>query len=91
MNVGRWANINEDDLINALKEKQIAGAVLDVFQTEPLPEDSELWNLDNVYVTPHISWYVEDNSKIIYTFAENYKRYNAWKDLLHTIDFKKGY
>jgi len=64
INVGRWANINEDDLIYALKEKKIAWAVLDVFQSEPLPKDSELWSLDNVFVTPHVSWYVEDNSKI---------------------------
>lgn len=75
MNVGRGANVNEDDLIYALKNKEIAGAVLDVFQTEPLPQDSELWNLENVYITPHVSGYVEDNSKIIDTFAQNYKRY----------------
>jgi len=91
MNVGRGANVNEVDLIAALKNKTIAWAVLDVFQTEPLPEDSELWGLDNVYITPHVSWYVEDNSKIISTFSENYKRYVSGQELINTIDFNKWY
>lgn len=91
MNVWRWVSVDEEDLLHALKEKQISWAVLDVFQTEPLPEDSELWDLENVYITPHVSGYVEDNSKIISTFAENYKRYIAWEELINTIDFKKGY
>jgi len=91
INVWRGANINEHDLIWALENKNISWAVLDVFQTEPLPKDSEFWSLDNVYVTPHVSWYVEDNSKIIETFAENYKRYVSGKDLVNTVDFNKGY
>lgn len=91
INVGRWANVNENDLIEALRSKTISSAVLDVFQAEPLPDDSQFWDLDNVYVTPHVSWYVEDNSKIVKIFAENYSRYKEGKDLLHTIDFTKGY
>lgn len=91
MNVWRGANVVEEDLIEVLKHKQISGAVLDVFREEPLPQDSDFWNLENVYITPHISWYVEDNSKIVYTFAENYKRYISGKDLVHTIDFTKWY
>jgi phosphoglycerate dehydrogenase-like enzyme len=43
MNVGRGATVNEDDLIQALKQETIKGAVLDVFKTEPLPTSSELW------------------------------------------------
>lgn len=91
INVGRGANVVEEDLIKAVKDNTIAWAVLDVFDTEPLPEISELWNLENVYITPHVSWYVEDNSKIISTFVENYKRYVWNKELMHTIDFNKGY
>ena len=53
MNIGRGPTCNEPDLIEALKTKQIAGAVLDVFTVEPLAEDSELWSLDNVLITPH--------------------------------------
>lgn len=91
MNVWRGASVVEEDLIQALKNKQIAWVVLDVFQTEPLPQDSELWDLENVYITPHISWYVEDNTKIVEVFASNYERYREWKNLLHTIDFTKWY
>ena len=53
MNVGRGKTVNEQDLISALKNGTIAGAVLDVFAVEPLPEDSELWTLPNVLITPH--------------------------------------
>ena len=53
MNVGRGITVNENDLIQALKENKIAGAVLDVYQVEPLPKESELWTLPNVLMTPH--------------------------------------
>ena len=55
MNIGRGANAHEQDLITALKNKTIAGAVLDVFTVEPLPEENELWSLPNVLLTPHCS------------------------------------
>jgi len=54
INVSRGSVIDEQALIAALKTGRIAGAGLDVFETEPLPSDSELWELDNVFVTPHI-------------------------------------
>ena len=54
-NVGRGNAICEDDLVHALREKQIAGAYLDVFETEPLPETSKLWEMDNVLIQPHLS------------------------------------
>ncbi|MEX2356133.1 MAG: NAD(P)-dependent oxidoreductase, partial [Thermaerobacterales bacterium] len=53
VNVGRGANIDEAALAEALRDHTIAGAALDVFQTEPLPEDSPLWDLDNVIISPH--------------------------------------
>jgi len=65
MNVWRGANVVEWDLLEAVKTHKIAWAVLDVFHTEPLPESSEFWDMKNIYITPHVSWYVEDNSKII--------------------------
>jgi len=91
INVGRGASVVEEDLMQAIQEKQIAWAVLDVFNTEPLPKDSLLWDLENVYITPHISWYVEDNTQMVEVFAWNYERYRQWKWLLHTIDFNKWY
>ncbi len=53
INTARGGIVNESDLINALKNKDISGACLDVFESEPLPIDSELRNLGNVILTPH--------------------------------------
>jgi phosphoglycerate dehydrogenase-like enzyme len=54
-NVGRGNVYREADMVHALREKQIAGAYLDVFETEPLPETSELWDMENVLIQPHLS------------------------------------
>ena len=54
-NVGRGNAYHEADLAHALRGKHIAGAYLDVFETEPLPETSELWNMENVLIQPHLS------------------------------------
>ena len=53
MNIGRGNTVKESDLIEALKTKVIAGAVLDVFEVEPLSKESELWDMPNVLMTPH--------------------------------------
>ena len=53
VNVGRGDTVDEAALVDALKEKRIAGAALDVFETEPLPGDSPLWGLDNAFISPH--------------------------------------
>ncbi len=55
INTSRGSIVNESDLISALKKKQIAGAALDVFSKEPLDKDSKLFELDNVFLSPHIS------------------------------------
>jgi phosphoglycerate dehydrogenase-like enzyme len=55
INVGRGELVNEDALIDALRTQHLAGAALDVFATEPLPEDSPLWEMPNVIITPHSS------------------------------------
>ena len=55
INISRGDTADEAALINALQEKQIAGAVLDVFHEEPLPKDSPLWDTENVIITPHAS------------------------------------
>jgi phosphoglycerate dehydrogenase-like enzyme len=54
-NVGRGNVYREADIVHALREKHIAGAYLDVFETEPLPETSELWDMENVLIQPHLS------------------------------------
>ena len=55
INLGRGALVNQDELIEALRDKEIAGAALDVFNEELLPLDSELYQLENVLLTPHIA------------------------------------
>ena len=53
MNIGRGPTVKEDDLTQSLKDGTIAGAVLDVFAKEPLDSSSELWDMENVLITPH--------------------------------------
>jgi phosphoglycerate dehydrogenase-like enzyme len=55
INVGRGALVDEEALILALRSHRIAGAALDVFNQEPLPESSPLWTLDNLLITPHVA------------------------------------
>jgi phosphoglycerate dehydrogenase-like enzyme len=58
-NFGRGNAVNEDDLIEFLQKKDIAGAHLDVFKKEPLDKESKLWDIDNLLITPHISTYYD--------------------------------
>jgi phosphoglycerate dehydrogenase-like enzyme len=90
INVGRGALIDENALAEALFKEELAGAVLDVFQTEPLPQESPLWNAPGLIVTAHAaakSW-PEGIARI---FRENYRRYVAGEPLKYQIDFEKGY
>ncbi|HOK48887.1 MAG TPA: D-2-hydroxyacid dehydrogenase [Sedimentibacter sp.] len=63
INIARGSIINQKDLTEALKNNKISFAGLDVFEVEPLPEDDELWDLENVYITPHASGLVKENKK----------------------------
>jgi phosphoglycerate dehydrogenase-like enzyme len=58
ISAGRGQTVDEAALLAALRERRIAGAALEVFQTEPLPADSPFWDLPNVFITPHIGGYV---------------------------------
>jgi phosphoglycerate dehydrogenase-like enzyme len=95
INVGRGKIIDEEALVDALENHRIAGAGLDVFDKEPLPPDSKLWNLPNVILTPHISGSsgkIEDDfSKTTKIFSDNLKRFLAGKRLLHLVNKKRGY
>jgi len=90
INVGRGNLIVEDDLILALKTQKIAGAVLDVFQQEPLPADSAMWSVPDLTITGHIAA-VSRPDDIAGLFLQNYERYCSGQALLHTIAFDKGY
>jgi phosphoglycerate dehydrogenase-like enzyme len=92
INVGRGQLVDEEALIRALDEKRIAGAGLDVTYTEPLPKESRLWSLDNVIISPHLSWAMENYlSHATHLFCKNLRRYLAGKKLLNVVDRKRGY
>jgi len=90
MNVGRGSIIKEADLVTALREGVIGGAVLDVFEDEPLAQNSPLWQLPNVFITPHTAA-MSFPGDIVKIFVDNYKRYVQKHPLSHIIDFDLGY
>ncbi|MGA8078820.1 MAG: D-2-hydroxyacid dehydrogenase [Xanthobacteraceae bacterium] len=65
ISAGRGQTVDEAALIDALRERRIAGAAFDVFQTEPLPPDSPFWNLPNVFITPHVGGYIVEYEDFI--------------------------
>ena len=92
INVGRGAQIDEAALTEALKRGEIAGAGLDVFEQEPLPADSELWDMENVLISPHVSGDLIDNrERAARFFADNLSRYLEGGSLQNVIDPKRGY
>lgn len=92
VNVSRGGIVREAALVDALRSSTIAGAALDVFETEPLPEESELWDLDNVILTPHISAWSEDyRIRAREVFAANLQRYLSGRPLRHVIDRSREY
>ncbi len=89
INAGRGTLIVDDDLLTALEAGQLGGAVLDVFNAEPLPPDHPYWAHPKVTVTPHVSgWNVDDSLPQI---AENYRRLTAREPLLNEVDRTAGY
>jgi len=91
-NVGRGALIDEVALVTALQEARLAGAGLDVFEKEPLPEDSPLYRMENVIITPHSSGHSPKNrDKLVDLFCRNLKRYLAGEPLLNVVDKDAGY
>ncbi len=92
INIGRGGTIDEAALAQALQERRIAGAALDVFDPEPLPAASPLWGLDNVIVSPHVSGYMPGfNERATELFSLNLYRYLHNEPLLNLVDRSKGY
>ncbi len=92
VNVGRGPIINENALIKALKKGWIAGAGLDVFETEPLPADSPLWGMDNVIISPHISGMTPAyDERVVDLFVTNLRRFLANEPLLNLVERERGY
>ncbi len=92
VNVSRGAIVDEKALITALSSGQLGGAALDVFEEEPLPSASPLWQLDNVVITPHIAGASLDyHAKAARVFKENLRRYLDNRPLLNQLDRALGY
>ena len=92
VNLGRGALVDEPALIDALRSGGIAGAGLDVFEREPLPDSSPLWTMPQVIVTPHTSglgpryW-----ERAMEMFQDNFERYRRGRELLNLVDKRAGY
>lgn len=92
INIGRGAVVDEQALIAALQSGQIGAAGLDVFQVEPLPENSPLWEMPNVLISPHsASTSDRENSRITDLFIENIKLFLDDKPLLNVLDTQKRF
>ncbi|MDP6702853.1 MAG: D-2-hydroxyacid dehydrogenase, partial [Candidatus Latescibacteria bacterium] len=87
INIGRGSNVVLADLDQALREGRIAGAALDVFEVEPLPEGHPLWTAPNFLMTPHVAAagpYLEDRRRDL--LVENCKRFAAGEELANIVD-----
>lgn len=86
INLSRGQIVVESDLVEAIENKMIAGAALDVFENEPLPRKSKLWDLSNVLVTPHIAGRsAKYSERVAKLFAENYQRLESGKELKNQV------
>lgn len=92
INIARGKIVDQDALIRALKAGTIAGAGLDVFEEEPLPEDSDLWSMENVIFTPHVAGTFSENvEKITEVFVLNLKRFLNGQPMVNVVDKRLGY
>jgi D-2-hydroxyacid dehydrogenase (NADP+) len=92
VNIARGALVDESAMIDALERGTIAGAALDVTEKEPLPPESPLWKLKNVFITPHTSAVSEllwpRQTELL---IENLDRWFSGRELINIVDFKRGY
>ena len=92
LNFGRGHIIKDDDLIAAVKQKQIAGALLDVFRQEPLPAEHPFWTTEGIIVLPHIGGpHPQRDSFVARLFVENLRRFLDGEPLKEVVDRAAGY
>lgn len=92
VNIGRGGTVDEPALVRALEQRWIAGAALDVFAEEPLPESSPLWAMENVIVTAHYAGATpEYNRRAMAIFLDNLRRFRAGEPLRNVVDKRAGY
>ena len=92
INVGRGRIVDEAAMIDALKKRRISGAYLDCFAKEPLPVESPLWGMDDVFLVPHDSHSSPKiGDRLVDQFCENLRRYVSGQPLLNVCDPHRGY
>jgi phosphoglycerate dehydrogenase-like enzyme len=92
LNFGRGELIADTDLIEAVTARTIAGAVLDVFTTEPLPDEHPFWGTEGILVLPHIGGLHPGRDRIVAgLFVDNLERFLAGQPLRETVDRARGY
>jgi phosphoglycerate dehydrogenase-like enzyme len=92
INVGRGSLVDEAALVVALREKKIGGAALDVFDNEPLPPESPLWDVPNLLITPHTAGLTDRQwERHYHLFSENLRRFLKGEPLLAVVDKRAGY
>lgn len=90
IHVGRGEHLVSDDLIAALKTKHLSNAIIDVASPEPIPENSPLWNCENLWITPHVASETRNESAVS-ALLTNIRRYENGNELFGEIDRQKGY
>jgi phosphoglycerate dehydrogenase-like enzyme len=92
VNIGRGGQVDQDALIAAIRSGHLGAAGLDVTDPEPLPDESPLWDMENVILTPHMGGITPVYGKRVWTIVfENLRRFHAGETLLNVVDFEAGY
>jgi glyoxylate/hydroxypyruvate reductase A len=90
INVARGKHLVEEDLLSALNQGYLSGALLDVFRVEPLPQEHPFWGEDRIQITPHIASVTNPQAAAPQIIA-NYKRLKASQPLLNLVNRTRGY
>jgi len=92
INIARASVVNENALVEALSEHRIAGAALDVFEKEPLPENHPFWSMENVIISPHSASFTPDSwNHVLELLKNNFIAFSKGEKLTNEINKTKGY
>jgi len=92
VNIGRGGVVDEVALVEALRSRRLAGAVLDVFATEPLPSASPLWEMPNVILSSHTAGIsLHENERLVELFVDNLRRFRSGRQMRNVVSTEEGY